>query len=112
MRDLRGVKESARLCNLKSQGSSKGRFIGKRKMPEIHKYARNAEEWRKEAEATYDAAELLFGQQPSFWFSASLLGHHTLEMLPKSALFQAGCTIARPPRPSPSRTQHGALAEA
>lgn len=80
-------------------------------MPKIDKYARDAEEWREDAEATYEAATLLFEQQMSFWFSASLLGHHALEMLLKSALIQAGLTIARAPRPCSSGAEHDAMEE-
>jgi HEPN domain-containing protein len=63
-------------------------------MSELDKYARDAEAWRKEAEATFDASTLLFCQNFPFWFSASILGHHALEMLLKSALIRAGYTIA------------------
>src|SRR5437867_2990678 len=63
-------------------------------MTEIDKYARDAEAWRTEAEATFDAATLLFRHNFSFWFSASILGHHALEMLLKSALIRTGYTVA------------------
>jgi len=64
-------------------------------MPRIDKNARDADAWRRDAEATFDAATVLFDQNnPSFWFSASILGHHALEMLLKSALIRAGCTVA------------------
>ena len=61
---------------------------------QIDKYARDAELWRRDAEATLAAANLLFAQKPDFWFAAAILGHHALEMLLKSALIQEGFTVA------------------
>src|SRR5437762_12653986 len=49
-----------------------------------------------DAEATFRAAKLLFEHPDlSFWFSASVLGHHALEMLLKSALIRVGCIVSR-----------------
>jgi HEPN domain-containing protein len=65
-------------------------------MPEIDKYTQDAQEWRMAAEHTFEAATLLFNlNNPYVWFSATLLGHHALEMLLKSALLREGCKIAK-----------------
>jgi HEPN domain-containing protein len=63
-------------------------------MAKIDVYAQDAREWRMAAEGTLQAATLLFNlNNPAVWFSASILGHHALEMLLKSALIQEGYTV-------------------
>lgn len=52
------------------------------------------------AERTFEAAVLLFNvSNPFLWFSAAMLGHHALEMLLKSALIRAGCSVREGGRP-------------
>lgn len=57
--------------------------------------AQNAEFWRRDAEAACNAALLLFKQGPGHWFSASLLAHHAIELLLKSALIREGYTVKK-----------------
>ncbi len=57
----------------------------------------DSKSWRVNAEHTLSASFYLFEHDSQFIFSfpASLLGHHALEMLLKSALIEAGQTIRK-----------------
>jgi hypothetical protein len=57
--------------------------------------ANDSKDWRAMADCTFTAATYLFEHPNPFVsaFPASLLGHHALEMLLKSALVEAGMTI-------------------
>jgi HEPN domain-containing protein len=59
-------------------------------------YAKDAREWRNDAEGAFLAATLLFAcTDPRVWFSASLVSHHAIEMLLKSALIRVGFVIRK-----------------
>ncbi len=61
------------------------------------KYANDADVWMRAGLSTYHDAKYLFDSENPFrWFSASLLAHHALEQLLKSALISAGFTVAKP----------------
>jgi hypothetical protein len=59
-------------------------------------YAKDAREWRNDAEGAFLAATLLFAcTDPRVWFSASLVSHHAIEMMLKSALIRVGFVVTQ-----------------
>lgn len=66
-----------------------------KKAKEPDEFARNGLVWRQHAAITYSAATHLFKSGPPIHlFPAGVLGHHALEQVLKSALIEAGYTIA------------------
>lgn len=69
--------------------------MSKRSKTQIDKYAGDADEWRRAARANYNGAMYLFeSTNPFHCFPASILGHHALEQILKSALICTGCKVA------------------
>ena len=63
----------------------------------LDRYARDARAWQDWAAINHAASQLLFANgNPSLYFPAVTLGHHTLEMYLKAVLIGEGMTVFDP----------------